>query len=80
MNINESKIEDQVLPEDLEEAITLIMFRDYCIVQMNYCIETQNYKGVRYWSLDHQRAVNNLKYLQFKKIDSERKMKIEKGN
>ena len=78
MKIFESSIEDQALPEDLEEAITLIMFRDYCIAQMNYCIETQDYKGVRYWTLDHQRAVNDLKHLQFKKIDNERKMKIKK--
>jgi len=80
LNINESNTEEYILPSDVNEAITLIMFRDYCIAQMNYCIETQDYKGVRHWSLDHQRAVNDLKHLQFKKIDSERKMKNEKRN
>ena len=78
MHINESNTEEYILPNDVKEAVTLIMFRDYCIAQMNYCIETQDYKGVRYWTLDHQRAVNDLKHLQFKKIDNERKMKIKK--
>jgi len=80
MHINELNIEDQVLPEDVDEATKLMLWRNYCIAQMNYCIETQDNKGTRHWSLDHQRAVNDLKYLQFKKSDSERKMKNEKGN
>ena len=80
MNIIETSIEEQVLPTDLEEAYTLASWKNYCLAQMNYCIETQDYKGVRHWILEHQRAVNDLKYLQFKKLDSERKMTIEKGN
>ena len=80
MKIIETSIEDEVLSEDLEEAYTLSSWKNYCIAQMNYCVETQDYKGTRHWTLEHQRSVNDLKYLQFKKIDSERKMKIEKRN
>ena len=80
MNINELNIEDEFLPEDLEEANILIFWRNHCIAEMNKCLDMQDYKGVRHWSLDHQRAVNDLKHLQFKKIDSERKMKNEKRN
>jgi len=80
MHINETKIEDQVLPEDLEEAIALIMFRDHYLAQMNKCLNTQDNKGVRHWIFEYHQVENDLKYLQFKKIDSERKMKNEKGN
>jgi len=80
MDTNESKIEDQVLPEDVDEGIKLIAFRDYSLAQINYCIETQDNTGAWRWSLEQKRTVNDLKYLQFKKIDSERKMKNEKGN
>ena len=76
----ELNIEDLVLLEDVDEVYTLASWENYCLAQMNYCIETQDYKGVRHWILEHQRAVNDLKYLQFKKLDSERKMTIEKGN
>jgi len=80
MNIVETSIEEEVLSEDLEEAYTLLFWKNYCIAQMNYCIERRDNKGVRHWALDHQRAANDLKYLQFKKLDSERKMKNEKRN
>ena len=68
MNTDESNIEDEFLPDDLEEAYTLSFWKNYCIAQTNH------------WTLEHQRAVNDLKYLRFKKLDSERKMKIEKRN
>jgi len=77
MHINESNTEEYILPNDVKEAVTLIMFRDYCIAQMNYCVETQDKKGTRHWILEHKRTVNDLEFLQFKKTDSERKMKIE---
>ena len=77
MHINESNTEEYILPNDVKEAVTLIMFRDYCIAQMNYCVETQDKKGARHWILEHKRTVNDLEFLQFKKTDSERKMKIE---
>jgi len=77
MSINESKFEDGFLPADLEEAYTLASWKNYCIAQMNYCIEIQDYKGVRHWILEHKRTVNDLEFLRFKKTDSERKMKIE---
>ena len=77
MLVNKLNVEDQVLPEDLEEANRLMAWGSYCIAQINYCIETQDNKGTRHWSLDHQRAGNDLKFLQFKKLDSERKMKNE---
>ena len=80
MHINELNIEEHILPNDLEEATTLTLWRDYCIAQMDRCLNFQDNKGIRHWTLDHQRTVNHLKYLQFKKIDSERKMKNEKGN
>ena len=80
MHINESNILDHILHDDLEEATTLTLWRNYCIAEMNKCLNTQDNKGVRHWTLDYQRAVNDLKFLQFKKIDSERKMKNEKGN
>ena len=80
MNIVESKIEDEFLPEDLEEAYTLSFWRNYCIAEMNKCLNMQDYKGVRSWTLEHKRTVNDLEFLQFKKTDSERKMTIEKGN
>ena len=80
MNIIETSIEDEFLPADLEEAYTLSFWKNYCLAQMDKCLNTQDEKGTRHWSLDHQRAVNDLKYLQFKKSDSERKMKNEKGN
>jgi len=72
MHINESNTEEYILPSDVNEAITLIMFRDYCIAQMNYCIERFDGKGMRHWVLEYQRSVNDLKHLQFKKIESER--------
>jgi len=80
MNINESKIEDEFLPEDLEEANTLIFWKNHCIAEMNKCLNTQDYKGVRSWTLNHKRTVNDLEFLQFKKTDHERKMKNEKRN
>jgi len=80
MNIVETKIEDEFLPEDLEEANTLIFWRNHCITEMNKCLNMQDYKGVRYFSLELLRTVNDLEFLQFKKIDNERKMKNEKGN
>ena len=80
MNTNESKIEDEFLPEDLEEAYTLSFWRNYCIAEINKCLNMQDYKGVRYFSLELLRTVNDLEFLQFKKIDNERKMKNEKGN
>ena len=73
----ELNIEDLVLLEDVDEAYTLSFWKGYCIAQMNYCIETQDKKGTRHWILEHQRAINDLEFLRFKKTDSERKMKIE---
>ena len=73
-------IENEVLPEDLEEAYTLSFWRNHCIAEMNKCLNMQDYRGVRYFSLEILRTVNDLEFLQFKKTDSERKMKIEKGN
>lgn len=80
MSINELSIEDQVLLEDVDEATTLTLWRNHCIAQLDKCLGLQDDKGARHWTLDHQRAVNDLKYLQFKKIDLKRKMKNEKGN
>jgi len=80
MNLIGASIEDEVLPADLKEAYTLSFWRNYCLTQMNKCLNTRDFKGVRHWSLEHQRTVNDLEFLQFKKTDSERKMKIEKGN
>ena len=74
----ELNIEDEFLPGDLEEAYTLTFWQNYCILQLDKCLNMQDNKGVRHWTLDHQRAVNDLKFLQFKKIEHERKMKIEK--
>jgi len=74
------KIEDQVLLEDVDEATTLMLWRNYCILQLDKCLNMQDNKSAHHWALDHQRAINDLKFLQFKKIDNERKMKIEKGN
>jgi len=74
MNINETSIEDLVLPEDVGEATTLVLWCNYCIVQLNKCLNTQDNKGTRHWSLDHQRAIDDLKFLQFKKIEHERKI------
>jgi len=73
-------IENEVLPEDLEEAYTLSFWRNHCIAEMNKCLNMQDYRGVRYFSLEILRTVNDLEFLQFKKTDHERKMKIEKGN
>lgn len=75
MHINESNLEEHILPTDLNEATTLMLWRDYCIAQMDHCLNLQDYKGARHWTLDHQRSVNDLKYLQFKKNERERKMK-----
>ena len=80
MHINETSIEDEVLPSDLKQATSLVLWRNHCIAEMKKCLNTQDNKGVRHWTLDHQRAVNDLKNLQFKKTDHERKMKNEKGN
>lgn len=82
MRINESNIQEHILPKDLKEATTLVIWRDYCIAQFNNCIEKSDAAGIRHWSLDHLMADNELSYLQFKKkkIDHERKMKIEKGH
>ena len=80
MNINESKIEEEFLPDDLEEAYTLSFWKNYCLAQMNYCVETQDKKGTRHWILEYKRTVIDLEFLQFKKTYSERKMKIEKRN
>ena len=80
MHINESKIEEQVLPTDLEEAYTLSFWKGYCIAQMDKCLNMQDEKGTRHWTLEHQRTVNDLEFLQFKKTDHERKTKNEKGN
>lgn len=77
MHINESNIEEHILHDDLEEATTLMLWRNYCIAQLDKCLGMQDNKGARHWTLDHQRAVNDLKFLQFKKIDHERKMKSE---
>ena len=74
MHINESNILDHILHDDLEEATTLTLWRDYCIAKMNKCLNMQDNKGTRHWTLDHQRAVNDLKFLQFKKIEHERKI------
>ena len=75
MNIKETSIEDEFLPEDVDEGIKLIAFRDYSLAQINYCIETQDNTGAWRWTLEHKRTVNDLEFLQFKKSDSERKMK-----
>jgi len=80
MSIIETSVEDEVLSEDLEKAYTLLFWKGYCIQKMNKCLEMKDEKGAHHWSLDHQRAVNYLKYLQFKKIDSERKIENEKRN
>ena len=76
----ELNIKDLVLPEDVGEATTLVLWCNYCIVQLDKCLNTQDNKGVRHWTLDHQRAIDDLKNLQFKKTDHERKMKNEKRN
>ena len=80
MHINETSIEDEVLPSDLKQATKLMLWRDYCIAEMNKCLNTQDNKGVRHWTFEYHQAENDLKHLQFKKLDSERKMKNEKGN
>ena len=80
MNINELKIEEEFLTADLEEACTLASWKNYCLAQMNYCVETQDKKGTRHWILEHKRTVNDLEFLQFKKIDSERKIKNEQDS
>ena len=80
MDTNESKIEDQVLPEDLEEANTLAIWKNYCIAQIFRCLDMWDYKGVRYFNSELLRTVNDLEFLQFKKIDHERKTENEKGN
>jgi len=76
----ELNIEDLFLPEDVGEATKLVLWCNYCIVQLGKCLNTQDNKGALHWTLDHQRSVNDLKFLQFKKIELKRKMKNEKGN
>lgn len=75
MHINESNLEEHILSNDVDEATTLMLWRNYCVAQMDKCLGMQDNKGIRHWTLDHQRAVNDLKYLRFKKIDHERKIK-----
>jgi len=74
MHINESNIEEHILSDDVDEATTLMLWRNYCILQLDKCLGMQDNKGTRHWTLDYQRAVNDLKYLQFKKIEHERKI------
>jgi len=80
MLVNKLNVEDQVLPEDLEEATTLILRRNYCTEQLKRCLDLQDNKGGWHWAKDIGMISSDLKYLRFKKTDSERKMKIEKGN
>ena len=77
MDVNKQNIEDKVLLEDLEEAYTLAYRRNYCIDQMDKCLNMHDNKGVRHWGLDHQRAVDDFKNLQVKKNEHERKMRNE---
>ena len=70
----ELNIEEHILPSDVDEATTLMLWKNYCIAQLDYCLNRQDNKGARHWALDYQRAVNDLKYFQFKKLDSERKI------
>ena len=75
MHINETSIEDEVLPSDLKQATKLMLWRNYCIAEMNKCLNMQDNRGTHHWTFDYQMAVNDLKNLQFKKTDHERKMK-----
>ena len=74
------KLTDHVLIEDKREANRLIVWGSYCVVQMDYCINNFNLEGSRHWNLEYQRSINDLKSFQFKKSNTERKMKIEKRN
>lgn len=65
-------LKKHVLTKDIEEANKIIIWGNYCIAQMDYCFNKLNLLGVRYWNLEYQRSVNDLKYLQFKKMDKER--------
>jgi len=80
MHINETSIEDEVLPSDLKQATKLMLWRNYCITQLTKSLNMQDNRGTHHWTFDYQMAVDDLKHLQFKKLDSERKMKNEKGN
>lgn len=66
------KLTDHVLSEDAREANKLIIWASYCITQMDYCIHDMDLEASRHYCLEHQRAVNDLKALKFKKINSER--------
>jgi len=70
----ELNIKDLVLPEDVGEATTLVLWCNYCIVQLDKCLNTQDNKGVRHWTFEYHQAENDLKHLQFKKIEHERKI------
>jgi len=72
MLVNKLNVEDQVLTEDLEEANRLMVWGSYCVTQMDYCLNRFNLEGTRKWTLEHQRSVNDLRHLQFKKFESER--------
>lgn len=66
------EIENHVLSVDVKEANELIIWASYCVTQMDYCINNFNLEESRYWNLEYQRVVNDLKALQFKKLNSER--------
>ena len=74
------ELKDQVLPEDLQQAELLAYWADYCLAQLDKCLAEKIEQGVKHWGSQYESTINDLKYLQFKKTDHERKMKIEKGN
>lgn len=65
-------LESNVLLEDLNEAKKVMLWATYCVSQMEYCLKKFNLVGARYWNLEYQRSVNDLKHLQFKKMNKER--------
>ena len=75
MLVNKLNVEDQVLLEDLDEATTLLLRKDRYLEQLGKCLDLQDNKNGWYWARDIERVNNDLKYLEFKKTDHERKMK-----
>ena len=80
MLVNKLNVEDQVLSTDLQQAELLTYWADYCLAQLDKCLAEKIEQGVKHWGSQYESTINDLKYLQFKKTDHERKMKIEKGN
>ncbi|MGO4890331.1 hypothetical protein ACJ2A9_21495 [Anaerobacillus sp. MEB173] len=66
-------LEDQVLKEDLAMTVTLRNWAKYCAAQLSCAVRLGNFDDVDFWTYEYKRAVNDLKYYQFKKTESERK-------